>query len=190
MMWIPFFQSVSVEWFPCSITTMQLQHHRNLIHFPNNGSIVDLSANCNRNVEFLFLHAMESVYYEWALDDSCWHRLARVSIKQMYMNIITSSDPLCEITAVIPIWENGILWPIELRLSGVIGCVIWKGVPILIRAGFSTCSLGYGKMLEPVRVNALHNLLLSFEMEEDTAEETLWDPSFFIFQLSTSSNYI
>lgn len=34
-------------------------------------------------------------------------------------------------------------------------------------------------------MNALNNLLLPFEMVEDTAEETLQNPAFFIFQLST-----
>lgn len=78
---------------------MQPAYRRDLIHFRNNGVIMDLFVRRNRYAELiLFLRTMPAVYYEWTLDDNCWHRLARFSIKQMYMNIITSSDPLSEIT--------------------------------------------------------------------------------------------
>lgn len=60
----------------------------------------------------------------------------------------------------------------------------------MIRAGFSISSLGYRKMPEPVCKNALNNLPLPLEMVEDTAEKSIIKPSFFIFQLSTPSNYI
>lgn len=56
----------------------------------------------------------------------------------MYMSIITSSDPPSGITLPRYQFEKMTYGgPSELGASGVIGSVMWKGGPVLIRAGLA-----------------------------------------------------
>lgn len=56
----------------------------------------------------------------------------------MYMSIITSSDPPSGITPARYQFEKMTYGgPSELGASGVIGSVMWKGGPVLIRTGLA-----------------------------------------------------
>lgn len=127
--WSSFVQSPTFDWFLFSIVPVQPQHCQALASrsVTAGWSCICLWIAAGRG-DFILAHRGGGLLCP--LDELLTASYESQSRQCTWTSFLLRSL-VWNNTVVIPIWENGILWPIELRVSGVIGCVIWKGVLFL-----------------------------------------------------------